>query len=74
MEAVKTMIRHSKTETSEVPRTLTDISMLVADVLLEAGYLLGCAGQYPESEKCFKAILALDSRCIGGWLGLGNVL
>ncbi len=46
----------------------------IMNTLIEAGYLLGCAGKYGEAESCFRSILALQPDRIGGWLGLGNVL
>jgi tetratricopeptide (TPR) repeat protein len=46
----------------------------IIDTMIEAGYLLGCAGRYYEAESCFRSILVLQPDRIGGWLGLGNVL
>lgn len=50
------------------------LSEKIIDTMIEAGYLLGCAGKYEEAESCFRSILALQPDRIGGWLGLGNVL
>ena len=51
-----------------------EVSEQIIQIMIESGYLLGCAGMYPQAETCFRAILALHPERIGGWLGLGNVL
>lgn len=74
METLKTFQdNHVTTDLLELA-DLESMNPSVLDILLEAAYLLGCTGQYAKSEACFRGILALDNRCVGGWLGLGNVL
>ncbi|MBN1879822.1 tetratricopeptide repeat protein [bacterium] len=46
----------------------------IMETMIEVGYMLGCAGKYPQAESCFRSVLALNPEWIGGWLGLGNVL
>ncbi len=51
-----------------------DTKQSLAEIMIEAGYMLGCAGQYGNAERIFRSIIAVFPKRIGGWLGLGNVL
>ncbi|MBN1297419.1 tetratricopeptide repeat protein [bacterium] len=46
----------------------------VLDLMIEAAYLLGCAGKYRDAETCFRSVLAIQPERVGAALGLGNVL
>jgi predicted Zn-dependent protease len=62
MDSVKELMHKPKTSHS------------VLDIMIEAGYLLGCTGQHHNAEEVFRSIVAVYPDGVGGWLGLGNVL